>query len=80
MGNKLFEIKKELRVHHFMADFIITCLCCGKEYIPAEAKPSYHKQGVSVLLANNWCSRKCFELDGTNYREELDKVTSNYGK
>jgi hypothetical protein len=45
------------------ADYIrkeVPCECCGKMYIPnnTEAKEELN---VPVFLANNFCSRKCYD-------------------
>lgn len=52
-----------LRVEQFLIDHHVTCATCGKEYIPSDIQ-YMEELGVTLIMANNWCCRKCYDNMG----------------
>ena len=42
-------------------DFVVPCVQCGKEYVPAREDP--YGLCPSVIMLNNFCSRACMDAN-----------------
>lgn len=44
-----------------LINFVVRCVECDKEYVPATRKEDLKHNLACVIHINNWCSRNCFE-------------------
>jgi hypothetical protein len=49
-----------MRTEDFLIGHAVRCGTCGKWYVPADLK-FLEELGIPSLLANNWCSRRCYD-------------------
>ena len=67
------EAERHSAITLFIQNYYLThevrCVFCGKTYTPALV-PYLDKLNVAPIMANNWCSRKCYVADMTQYMGE----------
>ena len=71
LQNKLNALKaKKIKIkeEEFYIRSFVECAICKKKYIPFDLL-GLAKNQVSPILANNWCSSKCY-----NNSESLEKI------
>lgn len=59
-----------LRISDTLIDFPVPCRQCGKEYTPLDVRWEMRTFNVSLLQANNWCTRKCYN----EYNESSEEI------
>ena len=56
--------KRVLNVFDYILYNKVTCIHCKKSYIPFDSL-SLQELNINPIKVNNWCSKACYDLDGT---------------